>query len=87
MADQKVLHEVSAMLETNVLKVRRDGPGLSYGFKQVVLARSLEGKASGLDVPSVLIVGMGGLGVGVVWQKEENAHATLAGYFDALVVS
>ena len=69
------MSKVDDALNHNFYKFMRDGPGLSYDYKTPVLA------VCGCGY--VLLGGLGGMGVGEMWFKDDGSYKDYIGYGEA----
>ena len=69
------MSEVDDVLNKNMQKFMRDGPGLSYDYGIVVLAVC--------DCGEVLLGGLGGMGMGEMWFKWDDRNKEYPGYGEA----
>ena len=70
--------DINAMRESNILKAIKDGPRLRSDYSVWIEMRSLDGH--------VLLGGLGALGCGTMWCKEDARHSEYPGYSTCPIV-
>ena len=80
---EETLTILNALLEQNVRRAAANGFALSYSPTVMVLAKRTN---TDTGLGEVLLIGLGGHGVGMMWVAEEPKHKDYPGYSDALIV-